>query len=249
MKHIFVSPHFDDAVGSCGGTMSRLRREGADVVVYTIFGGDPSPPISPFAEQLHAEWGCGEAAVAMRSREDAAACGILDCGRDVSAFSDAIYRKSRAGVHTYPSEPSLFAGVAEADGELHNRIASEIRERWPLDGARFYFPLGIGHHVDHVIAFRAGLELARQGFDARFYRDFFYTDRNCLHLEAIEFESRVEPFTAFDLERKVEAFGHYRSQIPMLFGSDEVASSHFRTAARQGNGTPEFGEAFWQTIS
>lgn len=250
MKHIFVSPHFDDAVGSCGGTISRLQREAADVVVYSIFGGEPSPPVSPFAEELHAEWGCGEAAVALRSREDDAACRTLDCGRDVSAFTDAIYRKSSAGIHSYPDEKALFGAVAEDDRELHVQVASDIRERWPPGGARFYFPLGVGHHVDHVIAFQAGLEFVAQGIDLDLYQDFFYTDWKCAHLEGRRIQPRVEAFTACDLERKIGAFSHYRSQIPMLFGSDKGASSYFRAAARQANATgSKLGETFWRVIS
>lgn len=250
MKHIFVSPHFDDAVGSCGGTISRLRRDGADVVVYTIFGGDPSPPISPFAAQLHAEWGCGEAAVALRSREDDAACWILDCTRDVSAFPDAIYRKSSAGIHWYPDEEALFGAVAEDDRELHVQVAHDIRERWPDGGARFYFPVGVGHHVDHVIAFEAGLDLIAQSVDVEFYQDFFYTDWKCAHLARRRIEPRVEPFTACDLERKIRAISHYRSQISMLFGSDEGAASYFRAAALQTNATgSKLGETFWHVIS
>ena len=250
MKHIFVSPHFDDAVGSCGGTISRLRREGADVVVYTIFGGEPSLPISPFAAELHAEWGwgCGEEPIAVRSREDATACRALDCLRESSAFTDAIYRQSLAGIHSYPDEKALFGGVSEDDSELHVQVASEIRERWPAGGLRFYFPLGVGHHVDHVIAFQAGLEL-NQAVDVFFYQDFFYTDWNCAHLEGRRIEPRVEPITPCDLERKITAFSHYRSQIPMLFGSDEGASSYFRAAARQVNGASDFGETFWRVIS
>ena len=39
--HLFVSPHFDDAVLSCGATMHRLRRLGERVMVLTVCAGVP----------------------------------------------------------------------------------------------------------------------------------------------------------------------------------------------------------------
>ncbi|WP_366972639.1 PIG-L family deacetylase, partial [Thermoflexus sp.] len=40
-----LSPHPDDAVLSCGGTLYRTARAGIPVRVITVFAGDPRDPI------------------------------------------------------------------------------------------------------------------------------------------------------------------------------------------------------------
>ncbi|MHA1223109.1 MAG: hypothetical protein ACTSP3_07610 [Candidatus Heimdallarchaeaceae archaeon] len=35
MWHIFLSPHFDDVVASCGGLIAKLIYEQEEVLVYT----------------------------------------------------------------------------------------------------------------------------------------------------------------------------------------------------------------------
>ena len=55
---IFISPHLDDAVLSCGGGIARLTCSGERVTVVTIFTGDQSPgePLSTLAVRSHASW-------------------------------------------------------------------------------------------------------------------------------------------------------------------------------------------------
>lgn len=44
LAHVFLSPHFDDAVGSGGGTIGRLVSAGHAVRVLTTFGGAEREP-------------------------------------------------------------------------------------------------------------------------------------------------------------------------------------------------------------
>lgn len=249
MTHLIVSPHFDDGIGSCGGTISRLRRYGEEVVVFTVWGASPTPPYSRLAAELHAQWNCGDSPVGIRSAEDARACRALGCTQYVAQVSDAIYRKSPAGTHLYPDRDSLFGPVAAEDDPFPARIIGEIQARWRETDTRFYFPLGVGHHVDHVVAFRAGLEALRLGHQVSFYEDFFYTDWKCPHLEGRRMTAGVEPFSAVDFEQKVKAFSHYQSQIPVLFGSAEKAASYFAEFNRKPSRNGQFGEVFWQLTS
>jgi len=249
MTHIIVSPHFDDGIGSCGGTISRLRRCGEEVVVFTVCGASPAPPYSRLAAELHAQWNCGDSPIGVRSAEDARACRSLDCEQRFSEVLDAIYRRSRVGTYLYPDERALFGGIADDDGDLPARVVREIRARWSCPETRWYVPLGVGHHVDHVMAFRAGLEALRLGYQVWFYEDFFYTDWDCPHLEGRCMTAGVEPFSAADFDQKVKAFGHYESQIPMLFGSAKKAASYFAEFNRKLSPNGQFGEVFWQLAS
>ena len=52
MHHLFLSPHYDDAVYSCGGTLASLTTAGENVTVLTVCAGSPpSDELSWFAEQ------------------------------------------------------------------------------------------------------------------------------------------------------------------------------------------------------
>src|SRR5512136_66244 len=81
MRWIYLSPHFDDAVLSCGGLIHEQACQGLQTEIWTIFAGDPPPgPLSEFAQQTHVLWGItsGEDMVAMRRAEDITAAGIVD---------------------------------------------------------------------------------------------------------------------------------------------------------------------------
>ncbi|HOU40916.1 MAG TPA: PIG-L family deacetylase [Promineifilum sp.] len=62
--HLYLSPHFDDAILSCGGQIARHTAAGQSVLVVTITGGDPpdNPPSDTVA-MLHRRWAASMAAV------------------------------------------------------------------------------------------------------------------------------------------------------------------------------------------
>ena len=39
MRHIFISPHPDDAALSCGGLIAHLRELGQNVIIISVFSG------------------------------------------------------------------------------------------------------------------------------------------------------------------------------------------------------------------
>jgi LmbE family N-acetylglucosaminyl deacetylase len=57
-QHIFLSPHLDDAVLSCGGLLAQLTQQGQAVRVINIFAGIPpaNRPLSAFARYQHRQW-------------------------------------------------------------------------------------------------------------------------------------------------------------------------------------------------
>ena len=70
MAWIYLSPHFDDAVLSCGGLIWEQVRRGERVEIWTVCAGAiPPGPLSPFAAELHARWGTGMASVEARRAE------------------------------------------------------------------------------------------------------------------------------------------------------------------------------------
>jgi GlcNAc-PI de-N-acetylase len=53
---IYISPHLDDVPLSCSGTICRQQAQGLNILVVTIFAGEPQPPFSPFVQSVHRSW-------------------------------------------------------------------------------------------------------------------------------------------------------------------------------------------------
>ena len=89
MPHwIFISPHPDDAVYSCGGFIWEQLADGEKVEIWTLFAADPPKDgSSAYAQELHARWKTGQNAMAVRRSEDRAACAGVGASLPVSALT------------------------------------------------------------------------------------------------------------------------------------------------------------------
>jgi hypothetical protein len=119
-----------------------------------------------------------------------------------------------------------------------------------LAQSRLYFPLGIGRHIDHLIMFEVGQHFLQAGLDVVFYEDFPYTIRENKFEERLAelptFESITVPLSQEQLTAKIEAFGYYRTQIPMLFQSFDRVPGIFMDFARSvGGDGRSLGERLW----
>jgi len=100
---IFVSPHLDDAVLSCGGGIARLAHSGELVTVVTLCTADQpvGAPLSPLARRNHRSWAAGDQPFAARREEDLCALLSLGAVAEHVGLLDAIYRRSPAGRPLY----------------------------------------------------------------------------------------------------------------------------------------------------
>lgn len=179
-RHIYFSPHLDDAVLSCAGRIAAQTGAGLRVLVVTVFAGSgagstrPHRAFAPFQD------------VPARRREDRRALAVVAADPRWLEFPDAIQRHRR-----YASLVGLTAPVGRREAPLRAEVAAavaRIGRRWPA--ARLYFPLGVGGHVDHQIVSAAGFDLlgadSRQRGDIAFYEDTPYV---CIpHLLRARFE-------------------------------------------------------------
>src|SRR6266545_1363225 len=142
-KHVYLSPHLDDAPLSCGGAMAAHMAAGERVLVVTICTAAPpaAGPFSALAEELHTNWGlAADQAVAARLREERLAMERLGVDYFWVDRLDAIYRypelyNRRESLFGTPApDDPLFADLRKLFGELHQRLPS----------ATCYAPLGIG---------------------------------------------------------------------------------------------------------
>jgi LmbE family N-acetylglucosaminyl deacetylase len=235
MRWIYLSPHFDDAVLSCGGLIFDQRRAGEEVEIWTIFAGDPPPgPLSEFASGNHQLWGVttGEQVVAMRKAEDQAAAAIVGARPVHFGIPDCIYRRSPEGVYLYTE--SVFALPHPADKYLPRRIAAALKsELEPTDV--LVCPLTLGSHVDHILARRAAEFLHRP---LRYYADIPYLLNKPEVLEpAVRLlESQAFPVSPEGLEAWIHGVEAYKSQVDSLYYGDGTLFEAIRGYCERENG-------------
>jgi len=154
---IYLSPHLDDAILSCGGRIWQQAQVGESVLVVTIFAAAPAPDIrlSPFAQELHTQWGHLTDAVSIRQEEDMAALTLLGAEAMHWPYQDCIYRQTASGSFPYASYEALWGEVHPTDNELVAELTARLAALPLAQGGTIYAPLGVGHHVDHQIVRRA----------------------------------------------------------------------------------------------
>ena len=175
--HVYVSPHFDDVIFSCGGTLARHARERESVLVLTVCSGTVAGTGAFGARSGQQRRGEERSLAAfedleLRRDEDRRALGTLGAHSLWLGEDDAIARDRR-----YRSLPGATGRPRHADAALVRRIEHALRSLPLASGARVCFPLGVGNHVDHQLAFAAGVRLSREpAFDAHvsFYEDVPY---------------------------------------------------------------------------
>lgn len=155
---VFLSPHFDDVVLSCGGTVARLARRGVPAYILTIFGGEPSEPLSDFARWQHRSRGVDDTTVVTQRRgEEVCAAQLLGAEAIWFDVPDAIYRGTR-----YSSDEELFGNPHPDDLDLiHDFVRALQALLAPLPTPLLLCaPLGVGNHVDHQLTRLVALQLA-----------------------------------------------------------------------------------------
>ena len=229
-RHIFLSPHFDDAVYSCGGTIGVQASVGLRPLVITVFGGVPSPTLelSPFAAQIQRDMGFRlnpQIAVSSRREEDARALDYLKTDYLWLDYLDAIYRGTPAyytvgnqlvGGEVHPGDLWIDRELAEKLVALHERLPDTV----------WYAPFGVGRHVDHQLVSSAIDRLVQRGANVKLYEDFPYVLwEGTLQARQQEFGGTLEPaFVEMSemLHLRQEAAAMYTSQVELNFGDRET---------------------------
>lgn len=247
--HLYLSPHLDDIVLSCGGLIRKQTLAGERVLVATLFAGIPSyEHLSPFARFLHLLWGRHPDPVGHRRQEDRAALSRLGAEPLHLDFLDALYRGPQKS--PYRSNKSLFGAIHPQDEKLHLELASAIEEVAKRQGKPpLYAPLAVGHHVDHQIARKAADSLRQRGYPVTYYEDFPYVEEEEALLLALGDREEWSPTLegiADTIEEKIEAIALYASQIFMLFRTKETMERRVRAYA--SSLAPERGpcERYWK---
>lgn len=242
---IYLSPHLDDAVLSCGGQIAQRARAGERIWVVTVFAGSPRGGLSPLAGSFHQWWGLGADAPAARRKEDRAALALVAARPVHWRLQDCIYRRTAEGVFLYPDQACLWGPLHPQDEELVPLLARRMA-RLPRS-ATLCVPLAAGRHVDH--------RLVRQGAEATgrpllYYEDYPYAEV----AQAVETALGQGPWTCQEvplgeeaLAAKVAAVRCYRSQLSTFWADEEEMEARIRAyAVRVGDGPP--AERYWRRL-
>ena len=232
---LFLSPHLDDVVFSCGGLAATLTGDGWRTVLATAFTRSVVPATG-FALACQLDKGLPPEAdyMALRRAEDRAAAAILGiahvCWLDLP---EAPHRG-------YHSAPALFGPVHPADPVAEPLAAAftALAADWTPD--LVLAPQGLGNHVDHQHVIRAALGCFPPDRLA-FYRDAPYAIR----------QPDSQPLAALPpgpvmswpigpvLERKIAAAQEYATQIGFQFGGPgPLAAALTGFAHAEGSGRP-----------
>ncbi len=216
MRWIYLSPHFDDAVLSCGGLIWDQHQAGEAVEIWTIFAGDPPPgPLSEFATANHQLWGLatGEETVAMRKAEDQTAAALVGAELVHFGIPDCIYRRSPAGEYLYTE--TVITPPHPADKYLPRRITAALKSELNPDD-RLVCPLTLGGHVDHRLARKAAESFH---LPIHYYPDIPYVLNNpeTLAPAVVGMEGTLHPVSVQGLEVWLAGVAAYKSQVDSLY--------------------------------
>jgi LmbE family N-acetylglucosaminyl deacetylase len=231
---VVVSPHPDDAVLSCGGLLvyaaARTR-----VTVATLFTESGPPPHTLSARRYLHQVGARDAEVLYRQRraEDRAALEPLAIRCAHAGLIDAQFRR-RPGrgrwsrwadvvpelSHMYPIyRLHVVSGHVAAGDAGTLRHACEFIQRLACPGpALVLAPLGVGGHVDHVLA-RTAAE--RSGAPVAYYSDFPYSRRTAADQAFVQRNGLIEARWP-RLSAKAELIRAYQTQAHALFPGGRI---------------------------
>jgi hypothetical protein len=164
----FISPHFDDAIFSAGALMRYLSKY-TKIVVINIFtkGGKKPYTLSATTYLKQCNYTDADKLFFDREKEDGIVLSSLTDKVINLGFVDALWRKK-------PEEniwTKLFSNIAELqmlyptyrfhvtsgkvakkDVETIVQIKKKLSDVVPSEQSVIFCPLGIGNHIDHVLA-------------------------------------------------------------------------------------------------
>lgn len=241
---VFLSPHLDDAVLSCGGLLTALRKSQRRILVVTVFTTAQATINCLFAKRYINSCGLDEMSpikfFSLRRKEDKAAMNFMHLKYQHLGLSDALWRLkgghlSRLKILSmlqpyknflYANNQSLFSGRVKIEDQktitrLRERLVA-ILNKFPAEQTTLFCTLGIGSHVDHILVRDVVRALEYQTY---FWEDFPYN----LRQKNSKFElQRLRLHKCFEsnnyVNEKKRVIRIYHSQLNPLFGLKPIPS-------------------------
>jgi LmbE family N-acetylglucosaminyl deacetylase len=224
-RAVALSPHLDDAVFSCGGTLARLAQAGWAVTVVTAFTRSVAAPTG-FALACQLDKGLPAEAdyMAIRRTEDAEACACIDAMPLWLDLAEAPHRG-------YECVAALF-GPPRRDDPVQATLADALIHALIPAPELILAPQAIGGHVDHVLLHEAVRAVLPPGVPVWWWRDVPYASRPAAQPFGETMARLPERAEAGDVAARLAAAAAYASQIGFQFGGVEQLAAALHQAGR-----------------
>lgn len=223
---VFFSPHLDDIVFSCGGLVLKSIGQKKKVLIITVFSGIGKQFTSKsgkdfiYASGYHTPSELFE----QRKLEDHQASKLIGFDYLHLDYPDAIFRDTNMLFFRsllYPHGP--FTALHKKDIHTERQILLSIKEiikSIKKESTYYYFPLGIGGHVDHILLNQISRDL--QIYNKYYYEEFPYIIsayppiNQALNWE--RYDTTIIKLNRMEVKQKLMAMEAYTSQIKSTFG-------------------------------
>lgn len=241
MLWVYLSPHYDDAVLSCGGMIWEQMQCGDQAEIWTICAGEPTPPPQNGAVlSLSERMQNAHHTVTRRRYEDIAACQRLGVPYRHFPIPDCIYRWLPDGKQLIQSDAEIYQAIHPDEMGLVSEVARMLDENLSPN-VQVVSPLTVGGHRDHRMT-RQAIEML--GIPVWYFPDFPYVvsaldEFNELRLQmdkTYQVQIGEEGLRAWQ-----EAIQAYASQMIGLFPSLPSMQSIVRAYCLTG-----MGSGLWQ---
>lgn len=251
MSFIFISPHLDDVVLSCGGLLNRI----AAAQIITLFAGVPDmPSYSRIANNFHKTCGLDGNAIQARREEDVNAAKVLSFKPIHLSVLECLYRKDQDNNFLYNRRTKIFSNKIVDSEESILYIEKQLKNNLPIRNIiQIFIPLGIGGHVDHLIVRKIVEKMALEyNFNDKivYYEDMPYAlfiKKDVTITFKKKFSDNLIELTLQDFNKKIEAIHCYTSQIDMLWEhSGCVVPSYLNYSNKLCNKKGSYYERYWK---
>ncbi|HUN01921.1 MAG TPA: PIG-L family deacetylase [Niabella sp.] len=228
LRCVFISPHLDDAVLSCGGLMQELARK-TELTVINVFTSAHSGPYTLSARKfLQASGDFSNAAELYQARIEEDQRALLKLGVNVTnlGLKDALFRRkpkeSLFGKilpefnHVYPTYKWHITGSVNKNDPALADLRKQL-EKLNLKEAVVFAPYGIGNHVDHQLVSAVSRSLFKK---LVLYSDFPYNIRLDDYGSENGMYRKIE--LTPNLKEKIKLIKFYQTQFTGLFSDGEV---------------------------
>jgi len=237
VKCLFLSPHLDDAVLSCGALMAALAGH-CSLTVVTIFTAAGPGPHTRAAWSFMRQCSATDAATLFSARraEDQEVLEGLGVSHLHLGIADALYRRRKIDssaakhlgrllpelMHRYPTYRFDIAKgrVARGDRQLIADLTTQMSDLIRQTSAGLLFcPIGVGRHVDHLITRTIGQQYPDRVI---YYSDFPYNQSFTADPEFIERNKLAPWFWNHRIVEKASLIRGYKTQEAALFPTSHI---------------------------
>ena len=229
---IFISPHLDDAILSCGGYLTHLRKNDHQVIVITVFSEAESNRHSKHTKQYLKHCGLNPTMVSPdmffqhRKDEDKQALKIIGLKGHYLGFSDLAWRKNKKikSLFLYPNHKTIFSAQIHQQDELmikqiSRKIKTKLVKYHPQE-VTIFAPIGIGNNTDHIIINKL-LNNYEKSYQVVYWEDYPYNlNKDLRSKQKIKGYKLVLKYNGHQAT-KTKMIKKYRSQLIPLFSSSQ----------------------------